>query len=359
MVRPPGASSGIRVPAIDGHETTSEATPLSTPLGPSTGLPSPTARHPGSGLFSVRQRADRRFTPLPHGVASATIGVPGAVPTQTARRVVLMGGGPEDDVAARSFALGAGGGDVVVLRASGSTTSYNDYFFTDVAADPPPCSVTTLRIDAHEEGGHAGVVERVDGAGAVWLAGGDQHRYLTWPDPLLEALAALSSGRTIGGTSAGAMSLGGLAFDAAEGSLRSRTALREPTDRALSIVRPRFAQPELSDHLVDTHFSEREREGRLIAFLARARIDHGVDAPRGVGIDEGTALVIDGDRFEVRGRGDVFVYALSGDVVVRDGEPLEARGIQRVRLSNGDSGAWPIERFDDELVVERGEVKRR
>ncbi len=355
MVRPPGTPPGIRVHATDDADRTNPAPrPLSTPLGPPTGLPGPRAPLVSGGLLSVRARP--RLPKLPDGVASAAVGVPGVADARPVGRVVLMGGGAEDDDAARSFVAGAGGGDVVVLRASGSTSSYNDYFFADLAADPRPSSVATLRIDESSAGGHPGVVDRVDGAGALWLAGGDQHRYLSWPAPLIAALDRVGDGRTIGGTSAGAMSLGAFAFDAAEGGVRSPTALEAPADAIVSIVKSPFARAELADHLVDTHFSERDREGRLITFLARAKQQFQIGAPRGVGIDEGTALVIEGDRYEVRGRGDVFVYELAGDVTVEVGRPLEARGVRRARLSNGDRGAWPIETFEDSLEVKRGQI---
>ncbi|MEQ9502249.1 MAG: cyanophycinase [Deltaproteobacteria bacterium] len=357
MVRPPGSTSGIRVPTSAADDPV-EATPLPTPFGPSPGPPTPTASGPGGGLLAARRHANRRFARLPAGVACGVVGVPGAVDATPHRRVVLMGGGAEDDGASRRFVEGAGGGDVVVLRASGSTSSYNDYFFEDVGADPKPGAVTSLRIDESDAGGDAAVVGRVEGAGAVWLAGGDQHKYLTWPEPLLAALDGVSDGRTIGGTSAGAMSLGAFSFDAAEGGIRFRTALREPRDAAVSVRRSAFGQPELADVLVDTHFSEREREGRLIAFLARVRQDFGIDAPRGIGIDEGTALIVDGDHFEVRGRGDVFVYALSGDV--DSSGALDVECVLRIRLSDGDRGAWPVDLSNaTELFVEGGRVRRR
>jgi cyanophycinase len=65
----------------------------------------------------------------------------------------------------------------------------------------------------------------------------------------------------------------------------------------------------LSNAVVDSHFAERGRIGRLLAAVAQN--------PRnlGVGIDEGTAIVVDKrDKFEVIGRGAV--YVLDGKEIV-------------------------------------------
>jgi cyanophycinase-like exopeptidase len=73
--------------------------------------------------------------------------------------------------------------------------------------------------------------------------------------------------------------------------------------------------------LVDTHFSERDRLGRLIAFVARAAHD-GVGV-LGLGIDEETAVTIDGDRVEVSGVGDAWLVTLDDVALLEDGAPLD------------------------------------
>ena len=63
--------------------------------------------------------------------------------------------------------------------------------------------------------------------------------------------------------------------------------------REVSLTRPVFAQPELDGILVDSHFMDREREGRLLIFLARFLADRGAGPVVGVGLDEGVALTIE------------------------------------------------------------------
>ena len=280
------------------------------------------------------------------------------------RRLVLMGGGGEDDSAARQFVEAAGGGDIVILRATGSLTSYPQYFSVTLQPDPVPATVVTVRTTRPESGGDPAVLCRVERAEALWLAGGNQWHYLgRWPDTLHTALAAATArGAAFGGTSAGAVSLGEAAFDAEFGTVTSPEALADPLRREVSITTPAFAQPELAATLVDSHFMERGREGRLLVFLARFLDARGEGPVVGVGLDEGVALVIEDDAYAVstEGTGGAWLYEVSGPAQLAAGVPLTLQGIRRVVLRNGAAGDWPFD-FENAtdarvLRVEDGEV---
>lgn len=283
------------------------------------------------------------------------------------RRLVLMGGGPEEDGAARRFAEAAAGGDIVVLRATGSLTSYPDYFSAELAPSPAPASVVTIRTDIPSLADHPSILCRLGRAEAIWLAGGSQWNYLgRWPNSVHVAVGeATRRGAALGGTSAGAVSLGEAAFDARHGTITSGEALSEPADVSVSVGPSNLPQPELANTIVDSHFTERSREGRLLAFLGRLLAQHRSGSFVGVGIDEGAALEIEDRSYRVssaRG-GAVWMYEATGPAVVQPGRPLSLDGIRRVRLADGASGRWPFS-FDDaervqELVVEEGEVRVR
>ncbi len=288
-----------------------------------------------------------RRCPLPDAGASVG-GVGGTRPdaaVQPVRRLVLMGGAAEDDTAARAFVEAAAGGDVLVLRASGSLTSYPDYFTSTLSPDPAPNSVLTVSTTTPASGGHPGVLCLVGQAEAVWLAGGDQWNYLgLWPPELRAALTDVAErGGVVGGTSAGAMSLGHAAFDAREGTVSSADALSDPLGSAVSVSYPVFSQPELMGALVDTHFSERGREGRLLAFLARFAADQDLVGVLGIGLDEGVAFVIEGGAFTVRteGAGSAWLYRLEAVPQLRTGEPLNLDAVLRIRLPSDEGGDWP------------------
>ena len=281
------------------------------------------------------------------------------------RRLVLMGGGPEEDGAARRFAEAAAGGDIVVLRATGSLTSYPDYFSAELSPSPHPASVTTIRTDTPPLADHPSVLCRLDRAEAIWLAGGSQWDYLgRWPQSVHVAITeAWRRGAAMGGTSAGAVSMGEAAFDARHGTVTSAEALADPAGVSVSVGPSSMPQPELRNMIVDSHFTERSREGRLLAFLGRLLAEDRSGSFVGMGIDEGAALEIEDDSYRmssVRG-GAVWMYEATGPAVVQSGRPLSLDGIRRVRLADGASGRWPF-LFDEAervqaLVVEEGVVR--
>lgn len=265
------------------------------------------------------------------------------------RHIVLMGGGAENDQAMLDFLRGAAGGDVLILRATGSTTSYPSYFMWELKADPQPNAAVTIRLDVPEAGTDPGVLCKIKHAEAIWLAGGSQWNYLgLWPQTLHEQLQqTITRQITIGGTSAGAMSLGEGVFDAREGSITSNEALADPLSSNVSISLSPLAQPELNGILIDSHFSERHREGRLIAFLARFSLLTGQAGVRGIGLDEGTALRISDSGFEVFGPTNekaIWVYEYVGSPSMTPGEALTLQEtVLKTRIPPGSRGEWPID----------------
>ncbi len=269
------------------------------------------------------------------------------------RRVVLMGGGPEADAGARAFVEAAAGGDVLILRASGSLTSYPNYFRDDLAPTPAPNSVETVKTTDPAAAAQAAVLCRIANAEAIWLAGGNQNNYLRgWPRAVHDALAAARDrGVAIGGTSAGSVSLGEAAFDAREGSVTSPEALLDPFRPDVTLTYPSWAQPELDGTYVDSHYMDRDREGRLLVFLARFLTDRAYDAVVGIGLDEGMALVIEDGTYRVErstrrpAENAAWLYEVPGPASISGGSPLDLAAIRRVRLLEGATGAWPLD-FD-------------
>jgi len=285
---------------------------------------------------------------LPAGITQGQDVQDGGVLQEPVQRLVLMGGGTEVDGASRAFVEAAGGGDVLVLRATGSVTSYTSYFSVDLSANPAPATVTTLRVDDLAASSHAALTCRVGRAEALWLAGGDQWDYSgQWSGVLHDAVNLVSRRATVGGTSAGAMVLGGYLFSARDGSVTSEEVLLEPTAAAVHVVPSPLAHPWLSGVVLDTHFTQRAREGRLLTFAAHA-LQQGATQVLALGLDEETALVVQNGSFEVQGVGSVWAYDVRGPVTLQAGQPLSLQGIQRRELGAGTTGSWP-------LLVDSGE----
>jgi hypothetical protein len=275
-----------------------------------------------------------------------------------------MGGGGEHDAASTQFVEGAAGGDIVILRASGSLTSYPDYFLFVLTPSVSPSSAVTVLTTVPSAGDDPAVLCWLGAAEAVWLAGGDQWNYLDgWPETLHSALSvAQARGVSVGGTSAGAASLGEAAFDAEFGTVTSAEALVNPFHQKVSLSYPIFAAPELSGVLVDSHFSDRDREGRLLTFLARFLEERQRTEVVGIGLDEGVAVMIQGGVFTVfapQGQA-AWLYRVRGPFQLEAGSPLELSGISRARLDHGATGPWPAD-LDSlgpvELVVIGGVVE--
>jgi cyanophycinase len=169
--------------------------------------------------------------------------------------------------------------------------------------------VEHLPIRHRDEANDPGVSRRVFEARGVFVTGGDQARLLTLTGgtQLCEHMrrAYIENGTCIAGTSAGASAM-------SEHMLSSADSHTSPiaTD-----VRLTAGLGFLLNGVVDQHFSERGRLGRLLAVVAHN--------PKlvGVGIDENTALVVSrGKGIEVIGQGAVTLV---------DGRELRSRVVER------------------------------
>ena len=206
----------------------------------------------------------------------------------------LMGGATENDNAMRWFLRRAGGGDVLVLRASGSD-GYNDYLFGELGVQVN--SVETLVITSRGASVDPYVLERISRAEAIWFAGGDQHDYVRfWRGTAVDSLinhGIRERKLAVGGTSAGMAILGGHYYSASSGGVRSEEALTDPFRAEVTVDSAAFLSvPYLERVTTDTHYEERDRQGRHLVFLARALTDFRRPA-YGIACDEYTAVCID------------------------------------------------------------------
>lgn len=223
------------------------------------------------------------------------------VPTELG--IVLMGGSTDVDQALQWMINRAQGGDVVIIRASGST-GYNDYIYGLGKVN----SVETLLIDSRDKALKESVGKRIREAEMLFIAGGDQWNYVKyWKDSeVSKAIQYLIDEKKIpiGGTSAGCAVLSGFIFDARHGSAYSKDALANPYDTTVSISKSFIHIPFLENTISDQHYSQRERQGRHITFMARMMMDFNIKQPKGIGVDEKTAVCIAAD-------GNAVVYGVN------------------------------------------------
>jgi len=218
--------------------------------------------------------------------------------------LILMGGGGDVDAAfvwmhdVIAGSQGGDGGDIVVLRASGDY-DYDPYLMKLARFN----SVQTVKVEpkatVQELAKASAIVTRAQG---VFFAGGDQANYVWWKGSSLAAAVqqVYDRGGVVGGNSAGLAIMGewiydSVAADAAgdDVEVTTKNAVPDPSEPIISFTHDLFVWPPMRGIITDTHFVQRDRLGRLAAFLARLEQHHGATNVMGLGIDTGTALLVD------------------------------------------------------------------
>ena len=154
---------------------------------------------------------------------------------------VLQGGG--DDVDENYVRMGArgGGGDFVVLRAS-QAGEYNQYIYDLCKCD----SVETIVFDDRVAASDPFVIQTIRNAEALFIAGGDQDRYVRfWKGtPVQDAINFVAAKPApIGGTSAGMAILGEFVYSSMYESLTSAVALADPYAHDVTLEKEFLALP--------------------------------------------------------------------------------------------------------------------
>jgi cyanophycinase len=206
--------------------------------------------------------------------------------------LVLMGGGTDVDAAFQWMCQRAGGGDFVVIRTTG-TDAYNPYI---QALCPQMDSVETIIITSVTGANSAYVSSHIQNAEALWIAGGDQSTYVNlWRGTAVQTgvnFLLNSKLAPVGGTSAGLAVLSQFIYTGQLGSVTSSQALANPFHRYVTLDRDLFQSALGVDKLYDSHFVTRDRMGRSLTFLARIVNNGWAAQPRGIGVDEETALLV-------------------------------------------------------------------
>ena len=252
--------------------------------------------------------------------------MPSRVPQGERRGWIIAIGGAENKENDRRilerFVSASGGGqaDIVVIPTASrvhETGPRYEQIFSDLGA----ARVTVMDFDTRRDCQEPGRLERLAEASGVFFTGGNQLRLTTLlgGTPVAKLIrSANARGVTVGGTSAGASILSEHMIAAGdEGSSVVAGSVRLAPGLGLT---NRF--------IIDQHFRQRDRLGRLLTALAYNPF------AVGIGLDEDTAALISPDEtVEVEGSGGVTIVdsaevSYSSIDSVEEGQPACVLGLK-------------------------------
>lgn len=217
--------------------------------------------------------------------------------------IVPIGGAEDKDHDARilsRFVALCGGADAdIVVIPTASQRADTGERYEQVFAELGAARVTTLDFDTRRDATEPGRLDRIREASGIFFTGGNQLRIATrlGGTPIAKLVRERNAqGVPVGGTSAGASILSEhmIAFGTEGGSPTAGSVRLAP---GLGLTN-RF--------VIDQHFRQRDRLGRLLAALAYNPF------AVGIGLDEDTAAFIRPDNvLEVEGSGGVTVVDAS------------------------------------------------
>ncbi|HKG84671.1 MAG: cyanophycinase [Microvirga sp.] len=245
--------------------------------------------------------------------------------------LVIIGGGEDkegDRVILREVARRLDGGKLVLATVASHEPEGYFEAYQKAFADLGVTDLTELYVRDRAETLDPEKLRSFEGAAGVFFSGGDQLRISSQigDTPVESRVREIyERGGLVAGTSAGA-------------SVMSDTMLVKGSSGESHRIGDLHMAPGLGlvrDVIIDQHFAERGRFGRLFGAVAHN--------PRelGLGIDEDTAIVLAGRRFEVLGSGCVYVIDGAGVTHsnIAEARPERALSIYDVRLhvlSSGD-----------------------
>lgn len=250
----------------------------------------------------------------------------------TKGQLVIIGGAEDkegDCKILREFVRRAGGvkAHIAIMTAATSLPREVGDTYTRVFERLGAESVQVVDTERREDASDSRWLEIIEQATGIFFTGGDQARITSLiKDTELDAAIhrRFNEGAVVGGTSAGAAMMPDVMI--IEGD--------SETNPRVNTVAMGPGMGFLPGIVVDQHFAQRGRLGRLISALLQQ------PAVLGIGIDENTAVIVSGDRFEVVGESAVTVIDQTESThdnvegVLKD-EPIAVCGVKLHILPNG------------------------
>ena len=273
----------------------------------------------------------------------------GSIQGSTPRRTLLIIGGAEDrigrSVVLKRFIKLAGGrhSHLVVIPTASSFPLEVSEAYSDVFTRLRGGEVSVVHPTTRREAGNPEMVAALDAATGIFITGGSQVKLAQniVGTPVGDAIVrAYDRGAVVAGTSAGASIMSRYMISLGEEGLSPRQRASQ-ISAGLGLV---------EDVIIDQHFDQRGRYGRLMSMVAAS--------PNllGMGIDENTAAEIrDARVMSVIGAGAIFVVnarnAITDAPDARRGAPLLVSGAVVHTLPTGST--FDLQHVEVTAFVER------
>ncbi len=226
---------------------------------------------------------------------------PGNERPHTSGSLIIIGGHEEKDprrkrtILERVAAAAGESGSMVISSVASHLDEAEYQNYQDIFRDLGVRNVSFLGVRTRQDAYDDSAVAKIRDASVVFFTGGDQLRITSQvaDSPVFQCLQERhQAGLTVAGTSAGAASMPETMLTAGRGD--------ESSNISTLGMAPGLGL--IHGVVIDSHFAERGRFGRLLGAVS--------ENPKnlGLGIDENTAIVVGSDRrFEVIGAGAVYV----------------------------------------------------
>lgn len=219
---------------------------------------------------------------------------------------------------------------IVVLPMSSEEPDSSFYYFKkDIS---PECSNTIVNLNFTK--GNVNNKQWLDSllhAKLIFITGGDQERFMNvvLNTPVFDAIhKAYNNGSTIAGTSAGAAVMSKQMITGKEYSDTTyRETFRKLHDKNIEL---KEGLGLLDNAIIDQHFIVRSRYNRLLSALAK------YPSLSCIGIDEETAIIVQGNKVRVTGDGQVFIFKDPKGLKVTSGGLIKFTDLQVSIYTAGD-----------------------
>ncbi|MBT1707589.1 cyanophycinase [Fulvivirgaceae bacterium PWU5] len=251
-----------------------------------------------------------------------------------AGKLFIIGGGARPDALVERMITETGlrqGGYAVVLPMSSAEPDSAVYYVKTQLVKLGVSQVYGLNFVKGETPG-AARLDSVRGAKLIYISGGDQNRFMDvvrGTEIEKAILEARSHGAMVSGTSAGAAVMSRVMITGNELKHPDYASTFKNIEAENIETKPGLGL--MQQAIVDQHFVRRSRYNRLISAV--------IEFPSltGIGIDEATAILVDGDKIEVVGESQVIVLENpKKSKSVRNGK-LGAKDLRLTILLPGDA----------------------